>query len=57
MENKMQRQYKSPEIQLVGTADAVVLGSLATGDDHNDEFAGWHSEFEADVEVTQSQAI
>jgi hypothetical protein len=49
----MQRQYKTPEIKLVGTADAVVLGSLATGNDHRDEFLAWHSEFEADLAVAQ----
>ena len=52
----MEKQYESPAVKLVGRADEVVLGSLATGNDHRDEFMIWHSEFEADVEVPQSQA-
>jgi len=51
----METQYTAPELKLVGSAEAVVFGSLATGVDLGDQFLSSDSEFEADQEPPATQ--
>ena len=44
----MQRQYTSPEVELVGSAGEVILGSQGIGNDIAGEILIPELEFEAD---------
>jgi hypothetical protein len=44
----MRKEYSAPKVMLVGDAERVVLGSLATGNDILDEILIPNSEFEMD---------
>lgn len=48
----MHEQYTSPELTLVGNAEAVVFGSLGVGDDIWDQYQTTESEFQADLDFS-----